>query len=46
MVDNPKALARGIKRLGRLGKAIARSRSVHGKSVHSNRREQLYDKLS
>ena len=42
IVDNPKALASGIKRLRRLDKAIARSRNVHGKSVHYNRRERLY----
>ena len=42
MVDNPKVLARGIKRLRQLDKAIARSRNVHGKSTHSNRRERLY----
>ena len=41
-VGNPKALASGIKRLRRLDKAIARSRNVHGKSTHSNRREWLY----
>ena len=41
-VDNPKALASGLKKLRRLDKAIARSRNVHGKSVHSNRREGLY----
>ena len=41
-VTNPKALASSIKRLRRLGKAIAHSRNVHGKSVHSNRRERLY----
>ena len=31
-VENPKALASGLKRLRRLDKAIARSRNVHGKS--------------
>ena len=41
-VENPKALARGLKRLRRLDKAIARSRNVHGRSSHSNRRERLY----
>ena len=41
-VENPKALASGLKRLRRLDKAIARSRNVHGRSNHSNRREQLY----
>ena len=40
--NNPKALASGLKKLRRLDQAIARSRSVHGKSVHSNRRERLY----
>ena len=43
-VDNPMALAKGLKRLRQLDKAIARSRKVHGKSVHSNRRERLYAK--
>ena len=41
-VTNPKALASGIKELRRLDKAIARSRNVHGRSDHSNRRERLY----
>ena len=41
-VENPKALASGLKRLRRLDKAIARSRNVHGHSNHSNRRERLY----
>ena len=41
-VENPKALASGLKRLRRLDKAIARSRNIHGKSTHSNRRERLY----
>ena len=44
MVDNPKALANSIGRLRCLDKAIARSRTVHGRSNHSNRRERLYDK--
>ncbi len=43
-VANPKALASGIKRLRHLDKAIARSRSVHGKTQHSNRRGRLYAK--
>ena len=43
-VENPKALASGLKRLRRLDKAIARSRNMHGKSAHSNRRERLYFK--
>ena len=41
-VANPKALASSLKRLRKVDKAITRSRSVHGKSNHSNRREQLY----
>ena len=41
-VANPKVLAAGLKRLRRLDKAIARSRKVHGKSNHSNRRGRLY----
>ena len=42
VVESPKALASGIKQLRRLDKAIARSRNVHGRSNHSNRRERLY----
>ena len=41
-VENPKALAIGLKRLRRLDKAIARSRNVHGRGNQSNRRERLY----
>ena len=41
-VENPKALATGLKRLRRLDKAIARSLNVHDRSSHSNRRERLY----
>ena len=44
VVENQKALAGGLKQLRRLDKAIARSRNVHGKSVHSNRRERLHSK--
>ena len=43
-VENPKALTKGMKRLRRLDKAIARSRKVHGGKSHSNRRERLYSK--
>ena len=43
-VENPKALACGFNLLRRLDKAIARSRNVHGRSNHSNRRERLYVK--
>ena len=43
-VENPKALSAGLKRLRRLDKAIARSRNVHGRSSHSNRRERMYCK--
>ena len=43
-VENPKALPAGLVRLRHLDKAIARSRNIHGKSTHSNRRERLYDK--
>ena len=35
-------MASGIKQLRRLDKAIARSRNVHGRNDHSNRRERLY----
>ena len=41
-IENPKALAGALMRLRRIDKAIARSRNVHGKSNHSNRRERLY----
>ena len=41
-LENPKALATGLKRLRQMDKAIARSRNVPGRSSHSNRREQLY----
>ena len=44
VVENPKPLASALKGLRRVDKAIARSRNVHGKSNHSNRREQLYAK--
>ena len=43
-VDNPKALNATISRLRQVDKALARSRNVHGKSNHSNRRECLYAK--
>ena len=39
-VENPRALANGLKQLRRLDKALARSRNVHGRSNHSNRRER------
>ena len=42
VVENPKALSSALGQLRRVDKAIARSRNVHGKSNHSNRREQLY----
>ena len=42
VVENPKAMSDALKRLRRVDKAIARSRNVHGKSNHSNRRERLY----
>ena len=41
-VKNPRALASSVRGLRRLDRAIARSRNVHGKSNHSNRRERLY----
>ena len=41
-VENPRALVRGLNRLRRVDKAIARSRKVHGRSSHSNRRERLH----
>ena len=41
-VENPKAVSGALKQLQLVDKAIARSRKVHGKSSHSNRRERLY----
>ena len=43
-VENPKALKGALRQLRQVDKAIARSRKVHGRSVHSNRRERLYAK--
>ena len=43
-VENPGALSLGLKQQRRIDKAIARSRGVHGKTQHSNRRELLYAK--
>ena len=40
--ENPKALSSALRQLRRVDKAIARSRNIHGKSNHSNRRERLY----
>ena len=42
VVENPRALTTSLKRLRRLDKAIARSRKVHGRVNHSQRRERLY----
>ena len=41
-VENPRALAPALKQPRHLDKAIARSRNVHGRHDHSNRRERLY----
>ena len=41
-VENPKALTGALAQLRRLDKAIARSRKIHGRNIHSNRRERLY----
>ena len=43
-IENPKALASATRRLRQIDKAIARSRNVHGRNQHSNRRERLYAK--
>ena len=43
-VANPKPLAVALKRLRRVDKAVARSRNVHGRNNHSNRRERLHAK--
>ena len=42
MVENPKALAAGLKRLRRLDQAIVPSRNVPGRNSRSNRRDHLY----
>ena len=42
VVENPRALAPALRKLRKLDKAIARSRKVHGRIEHSNRRERLY----
>ena len=41
-MENPRALAPALRKLRKLDKAIARSRKVHGRIEHSNRRERLY----
>ena len=43
-IENPKALKAGLRQLRQVDKAIARSRKVHGKTNHSNRRQCLYAK--
>ena len=43
-VENPKALKTALPRLRQVDKAIARSKKVHGKTNHSNRRERLYSR--
>ena len=40
-VENPKALKGALRRLRQVDKAIARSRTAHGRSNHINRRERL-----
>ena len=42
VVANPRALARGLRGLRQVDRAIARSRNVHGKANISNRRERLH----
>ena len=41
-VQNPRALKGALRRLRQVDKAIARSRTAHGRSNQSNRREPLY----
>ena len=41
-VKNPRALSVALKPPCRLDQALARSRNVHGRHNHSNRRERLY----
>ena len=43
-VENPKALKADLRRLRLVDKAIARSRTTHGRNNQSNRRDRLYDK--
>ena len=43
-VENPKALRTALRRLRQVDKAIARSRTTHGRNNQSNRRDRLYDK--
>ena len=43
-VENPRALKSATRRLRQVDKAIARSRTAHGRSNHSNRRERLHAK--
>ena len=45
VVENPKALTAALKRLRHLDKAITSSRNVHGRNVHSNRRERLHARV-
>ena len=42
VVDNPKALSSALSQLRRVDKTTGRSRNVHGRNNHSNRRERLY----
>ena len=42
LVENPKPLAVASKRLRQVDKVLARSRDVHGRINHSNRRSRLY----
>lgn len=46
VLENPRSLARVLRRLQRVDKAIARSRKVHGRNNHSSRRERLYAKMA
>ena len=45
VVENPRVLKPALGCLRRLGKAIARSRNIHDRTVPSNRRERLYARL-
>ena len=46
VVDNPKALSSALSQLRRVDKTTGRSRNVHGRNNHSNRRERLYARAS
>ena len=42
VIDNPRPLRAALSKLRRVNRRIARSRKIHGKTRHSNRRERTY----